>query len=348
MRAWWRGQSWWLLRIIMLPVSLLAFAIVSFLLVRAIPGDPVLHVLGPNYTQEAYQAMKEELGLDGPPLVQLGRYLAELGSGSLGTSIATGRPVLDEFLARLPSTIELALLGLASTIIVATAFSCLAVFRPRWAVSRIVTAYARAAGAVPEYVFAIAGLFVFYTVLGWAPAPVGRLDTAIPTPPPVTGFALLDALLAGSWPAFASTVEHYVLPITVLVLANTPILLKILLAGLEEALTAAPTRFRIASGATTAAVVASMFRRAAPPVITMAGTLFGYLLGGAVILETLFGFPGIGQYVVSAVNVNDVAAIQGFLMAIAALTMVVFLGVDIITMLVDPRRRAGARAEGAT
>ncbi|WP_353807647.1 ABC transporter permease [Agromyces sp. SYSU T00194] len=347
MTRFWRRNAWWLTRVLLLPVSLLAFAIVSFLLVRSIPGDPVLHVLGPNYTQEAYDAMQAELGLDGPLIAQLGAYLAELATGSLGTSISTGAPVLEEFLARLPPTLELATLGLVSTLVVTAVLGYVAVFRPRWLLSRIVVWYARAAGAIPEYVFAIAGLFVFYTVLGWAPAPVGRIDSSISTPPTVTGFPLLDAAMSGSWPAVVSILQHYVLPIVVLVLANAPILLKILIAGLEEGVSAAPTRFRIASGATHGAVVASMFRRAAPPVITMSGTLFGYLLGGAVILETLFGFVGVGQYVVAAVNVNDVIAIQGFLMAVAALTMIVFLAVDIITMVVDPRRRAGASVEGA-
>lgn len=342
-----RSHAWWLKRVAMLPVSLFVFAVVTFFFTRSIPGDPVLRLMGQNYTQEAYESTKRELGLDGSIFDQLGRFLAGLLQGDLGTSISTGRPVLDDFMDRFPSTLELAVLGLGLALLTTVVLGYLAVIRPLRGLASAIHWYSRAAGAVPEYVFAIAGLFVFYALLGWIPAPVGRLDSSVATPPVVTGFPLVDAALAANPDAVVSILQHYLLPLAVLVLANTPILLKILIGGLEEAVHAAPTRFRIASGATRRAVVLSTFRRAAPPVITMAGTLFGYLLGGAVILETLFGFVGIGQYLVAAVNANDVIAIQGFIIAIATLTLLAFLLVDIATMLVDPRRQSGAGTKEA-
>ncbi|MET1052279.1 MAG: ABC transporter permease [Mycetocola sp.] len=337
----WNHNRWWIVRALLLPVYVLVFSIASFFLVRSIPGDPVLHVLGQNANQEAYDNMEQALGLDGSLMSQLGRFLAGLFQGTLGTSISTGKPVLEDFVNRMPSTLELAVLGLGVCIVLSALAAYMCVMRPRWMLSKVARFYARTAGSIPDYVIAIVGLYLFYVVLGWAPAPVGRLASDLQAPPLVTGLPLLDALLSGYGLAMMSILAHYVLPVGVLVIANSAIVLRVLIEGLEEAVTAAPTRFRVAAGATHASVVLSMFRRAAPTAITMVGTLFGYLLGGAVILETLFGFVGIGQYVVAAVNVNDVIAIQGFLVLIAAVSLVVFLVIDIINMLVDPRRRPG-------
>jgi ABC-type dipeptide/oligopeptide/nickel transport system permease component len=335
----WNLNRWWVMRIVLLPVHLFIFAIISFLLVRSIPGDPVVQVLGPGYTHHAYLAMQKTLGLNGTLISQLIRYLAGLLHGDLGTSIATGNSVLSDFADRMPSTIELAILGLGLSVVLSVIVSYVVIMRPRWFVSSVARFYARTAGSVPEYVLAIVGLIVFYVVLGWAPSPVGRLDSGLTVPPSITGLPLLDALLSGYGLAAVSIASHYVLPVGVLVVSNSAIVLRVLLDGLDEAVTASPTRFRVAAGATHFSIVLSMFRRAAPPAVTMVGTLFGYLLGGAVILESLFGFVGIGQYVVNAVQVNDVPAIQGFLLAIASVTLVVFLIIDIVNMVIDPRRR---------
>ncbi|MCF7550456.1 ABC transporter permease [Pseudonocardia sp. WMMC193] len=341
-----RRQRWWLARIAALPVHLFVFVIATFFLVRAVPGDPVLILLGQNYTPETYAALQAQLGLDGSLLAQLGSYLANVARLDLGDSLMTGRPVLTEIRDRLPATLELAFLALACSILVSIAAAYFVVMKPANPVSRVVRGYARAAGAIPEYVLAIVAIFVFYATLRWAPAPVGRLAIDVVAPLPITGFPLLDALLDGNPEAFASILGHLVLPVGVMVLAQSALLVKLLVHGLEEQLDAPPTLFRIASGAPRRAAVASAFRRAAPPVVTMAGTLFGYLLGGAVVLESLFGFTGMGQYAVDAMNTGDVIATQGFLLVIAALALVVFLVVDLLNMIVDPRRRPGVGTEG--
>lgn len=342
-----RRQRWWLTRLAALPVHLLVFVVATFFLVRAVPGDPVLVLLGQNYTPEAYAAMQERLGLDGSLLAQLGNYLASVARLDLGESLMTGRPVLTEIRDRLPATLELALLALGCSVLVSVAASYFVVMKPANPVSRVVRGYARAAGAIPEYVIAIAAIFVFYATLRWAPAPVGRISVELVAPVPVTGFPLLDALLGGDAAAFASIASHLVLPVAVMVLAQSALLVKLLVHGLDEALDAPQTLFRIASGAPRWSAVVSAFRRAAPPAVTMAGTLFGYLLGGAVVLEGLFGFTGMGQYAVDAVNTGDVIATQGFLLVIAAMALLVFLLVDLGNMLVDPRRRPGVNSEGS-
>jgi len=259
----------------------------------------------------------------------------------------TGRPVVEELSDRLPATLELALLALGCSIVVSVVASYFVVMYPSNPLSRAVRGYARAAGAIPEYVIAIVAIFVFYATLQWAPAPVGRIAVELVAPPQVTGFPLLDALLDGDGEVFLSICAHLVMPVAVMVLAQSALLVKMLVHGLDQTLDAPQTLFRIASGAPRRVAVLSAYRRAAPAAVTMAGTLFGYLLGGAVVLEGLFGFTGMGQYAVQAVNTGDVIATQGFLLVIAALALLVFLLVDLTNMIIDPRRRPGVAADGS-
>lgn len=337
-----KHQQWWVQRVAALPAHLLFFVIVTFFLVRMIPGDPILVLLGQNYSPEGYRALQEQLGLDGSVPAQLWRYLGGIVHLDLGDSLISGRPVLTELLDRLPPTLELALLGLGASILVSLAAAYFLVSHPTNPLSRILRGYARAAGAIPEYVLAIAAIFVFYATLHLAPAPLGRLSVELTSPAVRTGFPLLDAAIDCDWPAFASTAAHLVLPVCVLVLSQSALLMKLLVSALDEAAAASPTLFRIASGAGRGTVLLSVFRRAAPASVTMAGILFGYLLGGAVVLENLFGFTGLGSYVVDAVASGDFVATQGFLLVVATLSLFVFLVVDLVTMLLDPRRRAGA------
>lgn len=341
-----RQQRWWLVRIAALPLHLLIFTILTFFLLRSVPGDPVLVLLGQNASPEAYDQMQKELGLNGSLLDQLLRYLANVAHFDLGDSLITGRSVLTELSDLVPATAELALMGLIGTLIFSVFASYIIVMHPRNPISRGLKVYAQSAGAIPEYVLAIVALFLFYTTLHWAPPPVGRLDTTMISPDKVTGMPFLDTILQRYWDATWSMASHLALPIITLVISQSAIMIKILISGLEEALDAPPTRFRIASGAGRITVMASVYRRAAPSAITMSGTLFGYLLGGAVILETLFGFSGMGQYAVDAISSGDFVSMQGFLLVVATLSLLVYLFVDLINMVVDPRRRPGVRAEG--
>jgi peptide/nickel transport system permease protein len=329
-----------------LPVHIAIFALVVFFLVRAIPGDPVLIVTGGQITPEIYARVQHSLGLDGSVLHQLGSFYSSLLHLDLGTSMLSGRSVAGELSTRFPATLELALMGLISVIVVSVSGAFLAVMRPTWLPSRIIRGYARTAGAIPEFCVGIALIVIFYSQLRWVPAPVGRIDPYLSQPPALTGMPFLDSVLRGSFDVTASMSAHLVLPILVMVIAQSAVLLRLLISGLEEAVDAPATRFRIASGASRRTVLLSMLRRALPPAVTMLGIIFGYLLGGAVILESLFGFTGMGQYMVEGVNSKDLPVMQGFLIVTAVISLTVFFLVDIINMLLDPRRRPGVRAEG--
>ncbi|HWK20282.1 MAG TPA: ABC transporter permease [Microbacteriaceae bacterium] len=349
LRHWWGLNRWWITRIAVLPVHIMVFAVIAFFLVRAVPGDPVLTILGGSiqYTQDDYDRVQRALGLDGGLGEQLVRYLGETVRLDLGKSMYTGRAVADEMAQRIPETLELALIALIATVAAALAAASVVVLRPRSWVARLLRVYSRMAGAVPQFILAVALIFIFYATLRWAPAPIGRTDPKTPPIQTVTGFPLLDALMTGNLEAFGSTVAHLVLPVIVMVLATTDLLLKILIASLDKAIDAPPTLFRAATGASRGVLLLSAYRRALPPMVTMSGVVFGHLLGGAVILEALFGLGAMGGYALEAVNTKDMVALQGFLLVSAVISLVLFLVVDLVNMALDPRRRPGVHVGDA-
>ncbi|MFT4087691.1 MAG: ABC transporter permease [Gordonia sp. (in: high G+C Gram-positive bacteria)] len=338
------AQRWWIMRVLALPVHLLAFAIAAFFLVAAIPGDPVVALTGGQVTKANYAAIQHSLGLDQGLFSQLLHFLNNLLHLDFGTSIASGRSVASEFATRVPATVELALMGIVGVTVASLGGALLVITRPRNIISRLLRVYARTAGALPEYCLAVAGIFVFYATLHWAPAPLGRLSPTLAAPSPITHFPFLDALLSADGPVIASEAAHLALPVIVLVIANSPVVLRLLVHQLEVAVEDPATRFRAAAGASWLMVTVSMYRRALPGTVTMLGAVFGYLLGGAVVMEALFGLGGMGQYAVDSVNSADVVAMRSFLMVVAALSLTVFLLVDITNMVLDPRRRPGVRA----
>jgi peptide/nickel transport system permease protein len=344
----WRRQGWWIKRVAMLPVHLFIFAIVVFFLVKLIPGDPVRVISGgQTMTPEQYDAAREALGLTGSIFAQLWRYLVNVVTLDFGNSIVNGAGVLDEMGRRLPETVELALLAMIVSSILTLALGFFVVLRPRNAVSRVISSYARAAGAIPDFCLGVAGIFVFYSVLHWAPAPIGRYDTMLNPAPKVTGLPLVDAMLSSDTILLGSMIKHLWLPVLVLVIAYAPMLLKLFIRSVEQAKDAQATKFRIAAGASRSMVLCSIARRALPSTIAMFGTIFGFMLGGAVIVEQLFALPGMGEYAVQAVTRSDFVALQGFLLIVAAVSLVIFLLVDIVNMILDPRRRPGAVTEGS-
>jgi ABC-type dipeptide/oligopeptide/nickel transport system permease component len=342
-------QRWWLGRIAVLPLHMLGFALVVFVLVRLIPGDPVAQLLGgQNASPEMIESARASLGLSGSIVEQLRDYLGNLVTLDFGRSMLTGVPVWQEMTRRLFETIEIAVLAMVGSTALTLVAGFMVVLRPKNPISRLLVPYARTAGAIPDFVLGVAGIFVFYTVLHVLPAPVGRYDPLLNAPPKITGFPILDTLLTGDTTLLVSMANHLALPLVVLVLAYTPLLLKLFIRALEDAVDAPPTRFRIASGASRRALMLSITRRAAPAAVAMLGTLFGFMLGGAVVVEQLFSMPGMGQFGVQAVNTSDRVSLQGFLLLVAAVSLVVFLLVDIVNMLLDPRRRPGRASRGAT
>jgi ABC-type dipeptide/oligopeptide/nickel transport system permease component len=322
-------NQWWIVRLVTLPLYVIAFATACFFLVRLVPGDPVLARLDTanGFTQEQYDQAAAQLGLDG---------------SMFDVSPVTGLAVWSEIISRLPQTVELVALGLIGAVLVALTLALVSLRSNSPRVRRALAAYGRLAGAIPDLAVAILGIVVFYLVLRIAPAPIGRTSPGM-SAPVLTGFPLLDSVLAGQLDVTASIVAHYVMPVLVIVMVYTPNIWKQLSLGIDEQAAAAPTLFKIASGATRPSIYLSILRRASASSVVMIGALFGALVGGVVVLEQLFGFGGLGQYAINAVDNLDFLALQGFLVVVAALCLVVYFLVDVVNMALDPRRRPGAR-----
>ncbi|OLT10404.1 hypothetical protein BJF78_28910 [Pseudonocardia sp. CNS-139] len=342
-----RRHRWWIVRTLVLPVHIAAFATVAFFLVRLVPGDPVLQALEgtDTITPEIYAEAAAAMGLSGSIWQQLGTFWAGLVRLDLGTSTVTGRPIWQEIWDRLPATVELVLVGLTGAVLLALALGVLLLRTRSGAVRRVLRGYARLAGAVPDFAVAIFGLVLLYGTLRVVPAPIGRISPGL-TLPDVTGFPILDSLLTGSWDVLGSMLAHLALPVAVMVLVYTPTIWKQLALGLDESAAAPATLFRIASGATRPAIYLSIMRRAAASAVVMIGALFGGLVGGVVVLEQLFGLGGLGQFALDSVDSVDFLGLQGFLVSIAAICLIAFFAVDIVNMLLDPRRRPGTAVDG--
>jgi len=339
---------WWLRRLAVLPVHLVIFAIAVFFLVKLVPGDPVRSLSGgQTMTPEQYEAARTALGLSGNVGEQLLRYLHNVVTLDLGNSVANGTSVATEMKTRLPQTAELAIIAMIISSILTLLVGFFVVLKPKNIVSRGLRSYARAAGALPDFCLGVAVIFVFYSVLHWAPAPIGRYDSLLNPPPRSTGFPLIDAALSSDTALLSSMISHLWLPELVLVIAFAPMLMKLFIRSLGQSVGAQATRFRIASGASRTTVALSIGRRALPATVAMFGTIFGFMLGGAVIVEQLFAMPGMGEYAVQAVTRADFIALQGFLLVVGGVSLLVFFLVDVINMLLDPRRRPGVTVEGA-
>lgn len=342
MNSWFDRNSWWLKRIAALPVHLAFFAAIVFFLVRLIPGDPVYIIsAGQNLTPDQYQAAREALGLSGSMFDQFIVYAGRLLTLNFGTSLINGGDIGEQLAARFPQTLELATLGMVGVVATTLLVSYVAAFQQKTGMARLLRGYARAAGALPDFILGVAGIFLFYAVLRWVPAPLGLYDLVLTAPPRVTGSALVDGLLAGDATFLSSVIAHLALPVIVLIISYTPIPLKILLRSLDQEIDAPATRFRISTGASRWVLIISVYRRSLPAAVAVFGILFGFMLGGVVIIEQLFGMPGMGQYAVDAVNSSDLSSLQAFLIVVAAMSLVVFLLVDLAVMALDPRRRTG-------
>jgi peptide/nickel transport system permease protein len=258
--------------------------------------------------------------------------------GDLGRSWFTGQGVLDDLLERVPATLELVLAAMLVAIIVGISLGCLvAVRRGRGRVVGTVSWYMRLAGAFPDFWVGLAAIYVFFYLFRWAPAPLGRLGVADDPPDRLTGFYTIDSLVTANMDALIGSLSRLALPALVLGLIVAPMLAKVTSAALTDVLDADFLRYGRAMGLGRFVLFRYAFRNAMGPVLTIVGILFVFLLGGAVLIEKVFSWGGVGQYAVQAVQNADFAAIQGFVLVAAVFTLFVYLLADLLHMAVDPR-----------
>jgi len=323
--------------------SLIGVVIVTFLLTRALPGDPAAYFAGPAATPQAIQEVRVKLGLDKPLIVQFGHYVVDLAHGNLGTSLTTGQPVLTELHNRLPASAELTLLGLIVSIIIAVPLGILAATRPNSLVDHACRVVATAGVSLPVFFTGLILVYVFYYILGWAPAPLGRLDVFYLPPPQVTGFYLIDSLIAGDLGTFVASLKQLILPALTLAIFSLAPIARMTRASMLAVLSSDFVRTARASGLSSFTVIVTYaFRNALLPVITTLGMVFSFLLGANVLVEKVFAWPGIGSYAVEALLASDFAPVQGFVLTMAVLYVAINLMIDVLYGVIDPRVRLEA------
>jgi len=323
--------------------SLIGVVIVTFLLTRALPGDPAAYFAGPAATREAIEQVRANLGLDRPLPEQFLRYVRDLARGDLGRSLTTGQPVVSEIRTRLPASAELTLLGLAVAMLIAVPLGILAATRPGSLVDHACRVVATAGVSLPVFFTGLILVYVFYYRLGWAPPPLGRLDIFYSPPPAVTGFYLIDSLLAGQPETFIASLRQLLLPALTLAIFSLAPIARMTRASMLAVLSSDFVRTARASGlASSTVVVTYAFRNALLPVITTLGMVFSFLLGANVLVEKVFAWPGIGSFAVEALIAADFAPVQGFVLTMAVLYVLLNLLIDVLYGWIDPRVRIEA------
>ena len=330
-------------RLAMAIPSLIGVVIVTFLLTRALPGDPAAYFAGPAATPQAIQEVRVKLGLDKPLIVQFGHYVLDLAHGNLGTSLTTGQPVSTELRNRLPASAELTLLGLFVSILIAVPLGILAATRPNSLVDHACRVVATAGVSLPVFFTGLILVYVFYYLLGWAPAPLGRLDVFFDAPPRVTGFYLIDSLIARDGATFMAALKQLILPALTLAIFSLAPIARMTRASMLAVLSSDFVRTARASGLSAYTVIITYaFRNAMLPVITTLGMVFSFLLGANVLVEKVFAWPGIGSYAVEALLASDFAPVQGFVLTMAVMYVAINLMIDILYGVIDPRVRFDA------
>ena len=324
-----------------IPV-VIGVVLVSFLLTRALPGDPAAYFAGPAASPESIAEITAALGLDKPLPLQFFLYVKDLLQGDLGQSLSTGQPVLADLAKRLPASLELTLFALLLSCSVAVPLGIAAATRPGSWRDHLCRLLVTAGVSLPTFFTGIVLIYVFYYLLGWAPSPLGRLDFIYIEPDTVTGFYLIDSVLAGDRETFVGALKQLLLPAVTLALFTLAPIARMTRASMLAALSADYVRTARALGHSNHTVVFTYaFRNAMLPVVTTLGMVFSFTLGANVLVEKVFAWPGIGSYAVEALVVSDYAAVQGFVLAMALLFVALNLLIDIIAALIDPRMSAG-------
>ena len=333
-------------RLLILVPQLFLISIITFTLVRMLPGDPARLELGPLAPPEGVELLRHQLRLDRPLPEQYIAYLKRLVQGDFGRSWVNSSSVAQDLLIRAPATLELITAGMLIVMVVMVPIALLSASPSRgWlarATRRISFGYGLLAGALPDFWLGLVLIFVFFSVLGWAPGPEGRLAILDLPPERVTGFYVIDTLLTGDFDTFKSALSHLALPAVTLAFVYGGPIFKMVRASMEAALQSDYTTYAEGLGLPKRTILLWAMRNAAPPAVVVTGVVAGYLLGGAVLIETVFNLNGIGQYAVQSITTADYAPIQGFVLVAAVFTMIVYLIVDLLQFMIDPRVSARA------
>lgn len=328
-------------RLAMLLLVLFCVSMGTFLMSNVMPGDPAQVIAGPHASQETIQSIRHQLGVDKPLPVQYADYMSRLVHGDLGQSITTNHPVSEDLKQVFPATLELIIYAFLVALVVGIPLAVLAAVRPNSWFDRIASVLSLGGISMPLFWLGLVAILVFYGKLGLLPSS-GRLSSTMPAPPHITGLYTIDAAMTGYWASFVDAVKHLVLPVLSLAYVQLAIVVRQLRASMIDVLALDYVRTARAAGLAPRTVIVRFgLRNALVPMLTVIGVAFGSLLGGAVVTETVFGWPGMGNYVVKAIATLDFPAIMGSTLVIAFAYVLLNLVVDLVNIYLNPVVRYG-------
>lgn len=332
-------------RILMVIPVLLGVTVIIFLITRVLAPDPAPVVLGEHATAEAMVQWRADNGLDSPIWLQYVNFIVGAVQGNLGTSYYTHQPVTAEIAARFPATAELAICAIIVASIVGVSLGVLAAVKKNKAADNVSMLIALVGVSMPIFWSGILLILLFSGILHWLPSS-GRVSPLL-QPSGGTGFFILDTIMQGNWVALGDVLVHLILPTLALSLYSMAIITRMTRSSMLETLNADYIRTARAKGLSKASVnVKHALRNAMLPISTVIGLQFGSLLGGALLTETVFAWPGIGKFAVDCVLKSDFPVVQGIVLLVAVIFVVMNLVVDIVYAYLDPRIKYGAKEEG--
>jgi len=319
--------------------TFLGIMLLSFVLIRLVPGDPIEVRMGERgITPERHAQLLHQFGLDRPLWQQFVSYVGQVAQGDLGVSIITKSPVIKEFAALFPATLELGVSAILFAIVFGLPAGIVAAVRRGSAFDHGLMGISLTGYSMPIFWWGLLLILLFSVQLGWTPVS-GRLS-AMYFVEPKTGFLLIDALMSDEKGAFKSALRHLVLPTIVLGTIPLAVIARMTRSSMLEVLNEDYIRTARAKGLGVFRVVGlHALRNALIPVVTVIGLQVGTLLGGAILTETIFSWPGIGSWLVESINRRDYPVLQGGILLVASLVMLVNLAVDLLYGVLNPRIR---------
>ena len=329
-------------RLAVLIPTFLGVTFVAFILIRLVPGDPIMMMVGERgMSDERHAEMMAQYGFDRPLLSQYVLFLGKLVQGDLGQSIVTRKPVLGEFFALFPATVELSVAGMLLALLIGLPAGILAAVKRGSVLDHTVMGVSLTGFSMPIFWWGLLLIILFSGILQWTPVS-GRISLSYFVDAR-TGFMLIDSLLSDEKGAFRSALSHLLLPAIVLGTVPLAVIARQTRSAMLEVLGEDYVRTARAKGLPPGRVIGlHALRNALIPVVTVIGLLIGTLFGGAILTETIFAWPGVGKWLVDSISRRDYPSVQGGVVLIASIVMLVNLGVDLLYGLINPRIRHGS------
>lgn len=323
-------------RLLLLFPVLFGVSLATFVVMHMFTTDPAAIILGQHATTERVEALREELGLNKPIYVQFADYITKAARGDLGKSVITKTSITDELIKRFPATVELALAAIVIASVFGVILGVISAVKQNSLFDYGSMVAALLGVSMPIFWLGLMMIIVFSVMLGWLPAS-GRIGIGM-MPDNITGLYLVDSLLAGNMEGFNDALRHLIMPAVALGSYSTAIIARMTRATMLETIRQDYVRTARAKGLTEQVVIIKhALRNALIPIVTVIGLQLGSLLGGAVLTETVFSWPGIGHYVVEGILTSDYPRVQGAVLLIGTIFVMVNLVVDILYCYLDPR-----------